>query len=723
MGEVTIEIKNCNCIKSADIKLEEGTLNIKYGSNGTGKSTISKAVFLKTHGSEEELQTLLPYGADKGQKCEVDGISFNKVMVFDESYVNSYLFKEKSFLENSFRVFLRSEECDRLANEITNLLAELQGIFHENEAIQNVRSFLPKYAEAVKYSDGEISKKGGVGEFLKGNGAGFDKYDELKVYKPFYDRDLASVSKWAKWRNDGIKQMNGETCPFCADELKEEIEKQNKVISKVFKNSALSTANAVLEYLREAVEKNYIKADALSALQEYISSTGKEDSLESELQNLAVETEYLYKKIDKICQFRPMNVTHEELENIEKNLNEMYVDKRQISKFYSTEFIYTIADEVEEKINNLKENTGKLRGLFIQHEKKMDELITKRKDDINQFFLLAGFPYKFEIRPDGENKAVSYLIPINTEDVKVSNPDTHLSWGEKNAFSLVMFMFEAVSENADLIVLDDPITSFDKDKKFAVIRRLFDNQKVSFRDKTVLMLTHDMQPLIDYVHNDFFKRMGLTTPVKAKYLQNENGIINEFEIFGDDLINTVELTKSIADDSNRSMAVRIVNLRKYIELTKPGFAESDIYEVISNIIHGRKDATFSDGETALSEEVKTNGMNEIERFLGISSYDDVIETVSSKKLFDILDSADIYEKIITVRLLFERYDGLLAKLKKKYPAACKFVNETNHIENDYIFQLDPFKFFQIPQFYLSEIETFLEDEKDTIINGFDKDIV
>lgn len=148
-----------------------------------------------------------------------------------------------------------------------------------------------------------------------------------------------------------------------------------------------------------------------------------------------------------------------------------------------------------------------------------------------------------------------------------------------------------------------------------------------------------------------------------------------------------------------------------------------IYEVISNIIHGRKDATLSDGETALSEEVKTNGMNEIESFLGISSYDDVIETVSSKKLFDILASADIYEKIITVRLLFERYDGLLAKLKKKYPAACKFVNETNHIENDYIFQLDPFKFFQIPQFYLSEIETFLEDEKDTIINGFDKDIV
>lgn len=720
MSEIVIGIKNCNCIKEANIKIEEGTLNIKYGSNGTGKSTISKAIFLKTHGNNSELQSLQPYGANETEKPEVNGVTFNKVMVFDESYVNSYLFKEKSFLENSFRVFLKSEECEKLAGDIAELLSELQGIFQQNEAIQNIRAFLPKYAETVKYSDGEISKKGGVGEFLKGNGAGFDKYDELKGYKSFYDRDMISVTKWAKWRNDGIKQMHGENCPFCADKLKKEIDKENEVISKVFKNSALSTANAVLEYLHEAVAKNYINQDAISVLQEYISSTGKEDSLVSELKSLGTETEYLYKKIEKICLFRPMNVTHEQLENIDNNLNEMYIDKRQINKFYSTELIYEMVDEVENKINNLKVNTGKLRGLFVQHEKKMEALISKRKDDINQFFLLAGFPYKFEIIPDGENKAISYLSPINTEDIKVSDPDTHLSWGEKNAFSLVMFMFEAVSEKADLIVLDDPITSFDKDKKFAVIRRLFDNQKVSFRDKTVLMVTHDIQPLIDYVHNDFFKRMGLTTPVKAKYLLNENGTINEYEILRDDLLNTVELTKLIANDLNRSMAVRIVNLRKYIELTKPGYSESDIYEVLSNIIHGRKIATLPDGETMLDELVKASGMAEIQSYLGLFSYDDIIENVSSEILFDALASADNYEKTVTARLLFERYDGLLSKLKKKYPAACKFVNETNHVENDYIFQLDPFKFFQIPQFYLSEIETFLENEKETIIKGFNK---
>jgi len=63
MSEVMIEIKNCNCIKEANIRIEEGTLNIKYGSIGTGKSTISKAIFLKTHGTDGELQTLQPYMA------------------------------------------------------------------------------------------------------------------------------------------------------------------------------------------------------------------------------------------------------------------------------------------------------------------------------------------------------------------------------------------------------------------------------------------------------------------------------------------------------------------------------------------------------------------------------------------------------------------------------------------------------------------------------------
>lgn len=714
MAEI-IKIKNCNCIKSAEIIIEKNTLNIKYGSNGTGKSTISKAILCKSRDNVEDLNKLMPYDARGEETPCVENMNFSKVRVFDETYVNSYLFKEKSFLENSFNVFLKSTECDKLTSDIIGLLADLQGIFQNTDTIQELKDFLPQYCDAIKYREGDISRKGGVGEFLKGNGGGFEKHTELNMYKPFYDgRDMISISKWAKWRNDGIKQMHGDKCPFCAEDLEEEIGKLNKVFAKVFKNSALSTANAVLEYLQKAIEKNYIQEDATDVLQGYIGSEDKEDALISELCQLGTETEYLYTKIQKICLFRPMNVSRDQLNEIDKSLNDMYIDKRQIQKFYSTELILRLVNDVEQKINNVKENMNKLKGLFIQHEEKMKKLIQTRKDDINQFFALAGFPYKFEIIPDGENKAMSYLIPAKVENKRVLEPDEHLSWGEKNAFSLVMFMFEAISDNADLIVLDDPITSFDKDKKFAVIRRLFDNQKISFRDKTVVMLTHDMQPLIDYVHSDFFKRFGLTTPVAAKWIQNEAGIIHEYDITRDDLVNTVELTKKIAKDEANDMAVRIVNMRKYIELTKPDFTESEVYDVLSNFIHGRSIATKADGTTILSEDVVQTGMNEINEIILGLSYDAIIYKLRTEHLYTLIESTDKYVKIIVVRLLFERYPGLLSKLRKEFPAACKFINETNHIENDYIFQLDPFKFFSVPSFYLQELIIFLSNHKEEI---------
>ena len=40
----------------------------------------------------------------------------------------------------------------------------------------------------------------------------------------------------------------------------------------------------------------------------------------------------------------------------------------------------------KKNINELKIQTGKLKGLFVQHEKKLEVLIAERKDDINYFF-------------------------------------------------------------------------------------------------------------------------------------------------------------------------------------------------------------------------------------------------------------------------------------------------------------------------------------------------
>ena len=615
VAETVIEIGNCNNITEAKISITENTLNIKYGCNGTGKSTISEAIRLKIEG--KSLDVLKPFTDEENDDLNpvVNDIPFTKVKVFNEDYIKNYLFKSEGLLGNSYSVLLQSKECEELEKKISDLLNELQSRFNEDDSISDLSNMLAEYLSVVNYASGSINKRGGLGEFLKGNGAGFEKHQELDAYKPFYNSDIANVAKWADWRTSGISYMNGDSCPFCTSNMDiPVIEKQNETIKKVFKKSAIKTATQVLEYLTKGIEKGYISKDAETGLRGYLGDEDKADELCAELTQLATETEYLQKKLSAISIFRPMNVTHDQLTEIEKSLKGMQIDRNILKKYYTTDLMGNSVDAINTKIEELLSKSGQLKGLFFQHESKLKKLIDDRKDDINSFFTLADFPYKFEIKEDGERKANTYLIPFGKEKA-VSEPDSHLSWGERNAFALVMFMFDAISENADLIILDDPIASFDNNKKFAVIRRMFDNQqKITFRDKTVLMLTYDLQPIIDYIHGKIFKSYGLTTPVRADFISNENGLIKEQSIKDADLLNIVTLTKRCAKEKDKPLFVRIVNYRKYYELTKSEFKESACYDILSNLIHGRN--IPEDGQNQpMPQNLIDQGMQEIGEYM------------------------------------------------------------------------------------------------------------
>lgn len=708
---MNLKIQNCNCIEEAVISIEEKCLNIKYAMNGTGKSTISKAIFLKTKGNNE-INELCPYGKENEKECSpnISDLPYNNVMVFNEEYVSDKVLAKDNFFENPYMVFLNTGECDSLEKTINEMLVELQAAIQDVENLSELHACFDEYFKIFKLKGNSVAKQGGVGELIKGNGSGFENHHELDDYRPFYsNRNMKEVSTWANWRREGADKIVQDQCPFCTKKLPKEIEEQNTLIEKVFKKSALSTATAVLEYLKKAENSGFVSAEAIQEIESYIGDGTKASELHAEVSRLGNETLYLQRKIESILRFRPMNVTHEQLDKIDQSLEELKINKGTIDKYYCTGTVYALVDVIEERVNILKENTRKLKGLFEAHEKKLNQIIETQKEDINDFLALAGFPYEFELKPNGEKQAKVYLRPSNEAIEQVESPSSHLSWGEKNAFSLVMFMFEALSENADLIVLDDPISSFDTNKKFAVIRRMFDNKKKSFRDKTVLMLTHDMQPIIDYVKGDFFKRMGLTTAVSAKWLYNSNGFIDEKDIEEGDLKNIVELTNAISKDISYPMHVRIVNYRKYIELTETKCTDLPAYQILSNLIHGREGATQNDGITKIPEEVINDGCKTVGEILGGNSYQDWLKQITDEKLKAEIDGESEYAKIIAFRLLFERHSEIFKKLRSQEPGAYKFINETNHIENDYVFQLDPMKFYSIPEYYLKKLMDAIEE--------------
>ena len=76
------------------ISIEENIVNVKYGFNGTGKSTIAKA--LQLHYEGQPLDNLKPF---KANLEEISSIQITpetpyKVAIFNEDYINSYAFNK-----------------------------------------------------------------------------------------------------------------------------------------------------------------------------------------------------------------------------------------------------------------------------------------------------------------------------------------------------------------------------------------------------------------------------------------------------------------------------------------------------------------------------------------------------------------------------------------------------------------------------------------------------
>lgn len=166
VSENVITIKNCNNINEAQISLTKNMLNIKFGYNGTGKSTISEAIRLKA--DDSGLDALTPFSDEEitdDKKPFVGGIPFHKVKVFNEGYIHQYLFKPEGIFSDSYSVLLKSNDCEELSEQISDLLSDLQETFCQDDSIQDLNGMLSEYMTAVNYASGSINKRGGLGEF------------------------------------------------------------------------------------------------------------------------------------------------------------------------------------------------------------------------------------------------------------------------------------------------------------------------------------------------------------------------------------------------------------------------------------------------------------------------------------------------------------------------------------------------------------------------------
>jgi ABC-type Mn2+/Zn2+ transport system ATPase subunit len=698
---MNIEIRNCNNIDSANISLEENKLNIQFAPNGTGKSTIAKAIILGTSGNSD-LGELMPFKLRKenseDKKPEINGLDgIQRVMCFNEDYVSQFVFKPDELLSNSFDILIKTEAYKEKEREIEELVSEIKKLFVNNHDLEELINTLKDMGNAFKLTKTGLSRASTGMKGLSGGNKLQHIPEGLESYQPFI-QSQQSVG-WVEWQTKGCDYAElSDNCPFCTSNAADKKEQIKKVGQEYDKNTIknivaiIDMIERLGDYFSDVARENLSRITTLK--------DGIEKEHEDFLIDIKNQIDTIVAKLEKLrtlsgFQFKDGEKVAEVLPSFKIDLS--FIEKLNSSK--TQEAINPINQSIDVMITK----AGQLQGKIAQQRREMQRVVEKHEKDINAFLAYAGYRYVVNISGEGEQAQLK-LRHLDHEE-HLSGGNQHLSFGERNAFAIVLFMYECLSKKPDLIILDDPISSFDKNKKYAILEMLFRRDTNScLKNKTVLMLTHDVEPIIDTVKALSRKFNNQTS---ASFLKLKSGAIEALPIQKNDVQTFAEICRN-ALSSDKDNIIKLIYMRRFIEITDD---RGDAYQVLSNLLHkgngkargiDTREPKDAEGHHPEMDQTKfENGCAEISRHLEGFSYSALLGRICNITEIKNVYSACMngYEKLQVCRLIdHEENDAVIEK----------FIKQTYHIENEFICQLDPAKFDIIPEYVVAECNKIVE---------------
>ena len=215
------------------------------------------------------------------------------------------------------------------------------------------------------------------------------------------------------------------------------------------------------------------------------------------------------------------------------------------------------------------------------------------------------------------------------------------------------------------------------------------------------MLTHDVEPVIDTLKS---VRRLFSNLVTASCLRLSAGVIEELPVNDGDIMTFMQICKSITASADCEEIIKLIYLRRYFEIVDE---RGDAYQLLSNLFHRRvapldyrEPAAAGSGYPKMAPEKIQQALRDIREYVDSFDYPRLQALVSSpdeiKNLYRRCRNG--YEKLQVFRLL---------ELDQDHPVIRKFVNETYHIENEFICQLDPSRFDLIPEYVIMECDKLI----------------
>jgi energy-coupling factor transporter ATP-binding protein EcfA2 len=689
-------LKNCNNIDEAIISITPNKLNIKFGINGTGKSTVTKAIELGIK-NPENLNLLTPFklkNVETDLKPEVvlpDNIK--SVLIFNEEYLNQFLFKEDELIANSYEIFIKTPEFENSTLQIEQLLIQIKNVFTDNESLTGIISDFENLSKSFSTTQTGLSKSSPLYKGLKDGNKLEHVPENLKGYSKLI-KDKNCVS-WLDWQIKGEQYMEiSEDCPYCTSPTEDKKEIIQNV-SKVYDKNVVKNFNIILEALKSLGD--YFSESASHTLKLL---TEKQTGLEKAEEDYVVEVKsQIDNLLGKLRSLKNISSTSfGENDKVNEILEGLKINIELFDRFKS-EKTTEIIETLNSSLDTVLERVGVLQGELNKQRKIVKILIERHKKSINSFLLNAGYKYIVELGSEGNDYKL--LLQHIDSNSPLNGGKQHLSFGEKNAFALVLFMYEVLFRKPDLIILDDPISSFDKNKKYAIMHMLFRNESSAcLKSKNVMMLTHDLDPVIDTVKvlKEF---SGIS---ESKFIYIKSGMLKEKDIKKENLLTFAQICKK-AILSNIDDIIKLIYLRRHHEIIDDLGNE---YQVLSNLLHKRNKYELKDTRKEIGDDLMdtvdfddgcTRIMNDLVNFNYENMLQNICDDIYLNNIFE--NAVNNYIKLNIFRLL---YDDQLQELSS---VLRKFINESYHIENELICQLDPNEYELIPDFIVDECKKYI----------------
>lgn len=667
----------------------KGFINI-YAPNGVGKSSFAKAL-KKEISSKYEYEYNGAIYTEKSKETPViiiDDFFFRNIAVRDDEKLSDYILGSQIHKELELKDNINKAK-ENIKIKIISYLKDEYGIKTKNNNLcslsnnDSFKAFVSAIAnnrdKAKDYDENkllELVTKLKAGEEINCDS---NKYNYVKekleqgdsIIKPIIEFDVKSVKAIDGFSkldidNDAIKILNKhkniETCIF----------EETHILSNDIKNKLEENRNTIISQLNEEQKKLIAKILNLSE---------QEPFNIKEVFNVAFETG----NIDKI----------------EELISEI--------KLIVVKIEYDITQKIIEIIND-----NKLKELYQEYTELIDKKVDLTDDDemLLKDIIENCINKKVDIGRDN-NKNIIFTLGNNTLIGK-SRKDLPLSTGEQNFISLYFELLAAKNSEKEIVIIDDPISSFDSIYKNKIIYSII---KV-LEQKKVIILTHNINTikLMQHQYKNCFNLYLLNNEQEGNngFLKIEKKGENEDNPKDMDLMleikSVVKLFGNInfinndIKNKNQFLLSTIPFMRSYANLLNHG---EPIYKELCKLMHGYESekVDINNKFKALFkiDVVSTNYEVNIEDILQTSIDEEIIDKnkypLLNRTLVHILNYLKLRLMVENVLYqtdpskldlsrnpqlhnIIEKYLANRMDLKSKLLAKKTLLNEFNHFEFD-----------------------------------------